>query len=84
MRYLISYDLRNPGQNYEKLIEAIKVLGGRSVLKSQWCLRHNNTSAKRLRDHFWGFMDPNDRLLVVGIDNDDWSGKNLINRISNM
>lgn len=84
MRYVISYDLNNPGQDYEPLIAALKRSGAKRVLQSQWCGRWNNTTAAKIRDAFWKFMDSNDRLLVTCIDSKDWAAMNLINKISDM
>ena len=84
MRYVVSYDLGKPVQNYQELWDALDKLGAKRALQSQWCLRHNNTTAARLRDYFWRFMDSDDRLLVNSIDGVDWAGMNLINKISNM
>ena len=82
MRYVVSYDLLKPGQDYSPLWAELRRLGGKRVLKSQWVMRRTNTSATGLRDHFRKFIDNNDRLLVVGIDDSDWSGWNLENKIS--
>ena len=84
MRYVISYDLRNPGQDYQTLYDALAAIGAKRVLQSQWCARRNNTTAKGLRDHFRQYMDSNDRILVTSIDSANWSGWNLINKISEM
>ena len=84
MRYLISYDLNKPGKNYDALINEITAMGGTRVLLSQWVVRRNGTSAAGLRDHFWTFMDANDRLLVVSIDDSDWAGNNLMVKISSL
>ena len=84
MRYVISYDLRKPGQNYQSLYDALENIGAKRVLQSQWGVRRNNTTAKNLRDHFRKYMDSNDRILVTSIDGHDWAGWRLINRISTM
>ena len=84
MRYVISYDLNNPGQDYESLISALKRSGAKRVLQSQWCGRWKDTTAADLRDAFWQYMDSNDRLLVTCIDSTDWAGMRLIIKISDM
>lgn len=78
MRFLVSYDLRQPGQSYQTLIDALTRLGAVRVLLSAWFLTSNYTSVQ-LRDHLWQYMDANDRLLVVPFD--DWAWNNLIARI---
>lgn len=84
MRYVISYDLRKPGQDYQSLFNALETIGAKRVLKSQWCVRYNNTTARKLCDYCRGFMDSNDRILVVAIDGTGWAANSLINKISDM
>ena len=84
MRYVISYDLRKPGRDYDSLHKELVRYGAKRVLQSEWCLRDSYTTAEDLRDHFRKFMDSNDRILVVAIDGTDWSGWKLINKISKM
>lgn len=76
MLYMVSYDLRKPGQDYKSLIDELERLGGKKVLKSEWALRQNNTSASDLRDHLRQFIDSNDRLLVVAVS--DWAAWNAM------
>ena len=78
MRYAISYDLNNPGNNYQKLYEALAQLGAERVLLSEWVTnRRQGASAERLCDWIWTFMDGNDRVLVTCLDSPDWAGRNL-------
>ena len=84
MRYVISYDLLKPGQNYEKLWAELERFKAKRVLESQWVIRRSNTTAKNLRDHFKEFVDANDRLLIVCIDDSDWAGRNLRTKISSV
>ncbi len=81
MRYVISYDLNKPGQDYDSLIEELKRHGAKKLLKSQWRLQRTGTSAEKLLDRFWKCMDRNDRLLVMCVDSGDLAAKNLINRL---
>jgi hypothetical protein len=61
----ISYDLITPGQNYDKVIEAIKSLGSWArVHKSFWYVNSEH-SEKEAADHIWKVMDRNDKLIVV-------------------
>jgi hypothetical protein len=78
MRYLISYDLHRPGQNYDAVIKAMNDLGAVRVLLSQWAVRRANTSANALRDHLVRYVDANDRILVVSIDSGDWASWNAM------
>ncbi|WP_039913269.1 hypothetical protein [Cellvibrio mixtus] len=67
----ISYDLNNPGQNYEKVIERIKSLGNWAKLqKSHWYL-DTNYSQKHVAEKIWEVMDSNDNLLVVNSTTND-------------
>lgn len=80
MKYMISYDLLKPGQDYQTLYDELERFNAVRILDSQWILDHNNTNAVDLRDHFRGFIDSNDRLMVVGVSG--WAGRNLLSKIS--
>ncbi len=84
MRYLISYDLKTPGQDYQSLHDALNNLDATRVLRSQWVTRRSGTTAANIRDHLSQYMNSNDRLLVVAIDGTGWAGKNLITKISTL
>lgn len=73
MRYMISYDLNQPGRNYQPLWDALAAHNAQRVLLSQWVLRRYGTSAVALRDYFTRFIDANDRLLVTCLDGADWA-----------
>lgn len=63
--YIISYDLRKPGRNYESLYEAIKSYGTWAhILESLWAIVSNKT-AVQVRDHLLQYMDSDDGLFVV-------------------
>ena len=61
----ISYDLMNPGQNYEAVQEAIKSLG--RWYKFQYSLYYINTShtAQECDVIIGRALDANDRLLIA-------------------
>ena len=82
MRYIVSYDLNKQGQDYSALTDELKRFGAKKILYSQWVLRHGDTSCVKLRDHFWRFMDSNDRLLVTELDGDDWASNNLMTKLT--
>lgn len=65
--YFIEYDLRNPGQSYSNLIEAIQQLDGKRMLASLWCVERRGTSAIEIRDYLRRFMDTNDGLAVAEV-----------------
>ena len=64
MSYFISYDLNNPGQNYDNLIEAIKKYGTYCKMnKSDWIICTND-DATTIRNNLKKYLDSNDRLFV--------------------
>lgn len=73
--YLISYDLDEPGQDYTDLWAALKQMGAKRVLYSEWIV-NSAAGAVALRDYLLRFIDANDRLLVVGL-----SGEAAWNRL---
>ncbi len=77
MRYIISYDLMSSEKDYDSLFEAIKKIGGKRVLQSQWGVVHESTTPKALCDHFKRLIDSNYRLLVTCIDTTFWASWNL-------
>lgn len=75
--YIISYDLKAPGKNYDGLIEAIKSYGTWwHHLGSTWCVVTTKTAAQ-IRDHLNKHIDKNDLLLVVKSGGEGaWTGFN--------
>lgn len=70
----ISYDLREPGRNYEPLWTELKRFGAVRVLDSDWVLTSDH-GCDVLRDHFLQFMDSNDGLLVTKVET--WAAKGI-------
>ena len=63
--YIISYDLLQPGQNYERLYEAIKSYGiWAKINESLWAVV-TTSSAVQIRDNLLAHIDTNDRLIVI-------------------
>jgi len=62
--YFISYDLMND-KDYKTLSNELEKLGAERVLLSLWCLKKSNTSAEKLRDHIGGFIDNDDKIVVI-------------------
>ena len=75
---MISYDLRAPGRDYQTLEAALVDIGAVRVLQSQWIAEQLNSTAGRMRDHFLGYVDVDDRLLVVELDGTGVAGYNTI------
>lgn len=68
MLYLISYDLRTPGQDYPDLTRTLTALGAQKVLLSQW-LVSSALGPLALVQHLItnGRLDGNDRILVTEV-----------------
>ena len=63
--YLISYDLRQPGRDYERLYAAIKAFGTWAHIDESFWAVVTTQSAVQVRDHLIQFVDSNDRVFVV-------------------
>jgi hypothetical protein len=81
-KFLVSYDLDKPGQDYPRIWKELERLGAKRALYSQWVMKSDWTAAQ-LRDYFRDFIDSNDRLLVVSLE-DDWASQNAMFKISTM
>ena len=74
---VISYDLNNPGQNYEKVIAAVKTLGSwAKVHRSVWYV-DSVCSATQARDRLWAVMDASDSVFVVDATNGNVAWQSL-------
>ncbi len=73
--FLVTYDLRAPGQDYGSLWSALTSLQARRALESVWILK-GPYSCTQVRDHLRQFIDANDRLLVV--EPSEWAGWHLM------
>jgi hypothetical protein len=63
--YIISYDLRQPGRDYDPLYEAIKAYGTWAhINESVWAVVTTQT-AVQVRDNLSQHAHPNDRLFVI-------------------
>jgi hypothetical protein len=72
---LISYDLVNPGQNYEPLIQLIKAYGDWARLGGSAYLIYTAATPVQVRDHLRQVLDPNDKIYVgVSPAPSAWSG----------
>lgn len=80
---IVSYDLYNPGQDYSKVIEAIKDLGSwAKIHKSVWYV-NSNYSASQAVDKVWAAMDTNDSLFVVEASSNNAAWQNLSAEVAN-
>ena len=74
--YMIGYDLMSPGQDYQRLFDAIKAVGKGwwHCLDSTWIVKSDNT-AEEIRDYLKPHIDSNDRLLVAHLSGEAaWTG----------
>lgn len=63
--YLVSYDLRSPGRNYEELYNRLKSFRKwGKITESTWAIL-SESSAVQVRDYLSYVLDENDRLFVV-------------------
>lgn len=73
--FIITYDLKKPGQNYTALHEKIKSLGSWChCLESTWVIRHPGP-ATTIRDALLPVMDASDALFVAALSGEAaWAG----------
>lgn len=63
--YIILYDLRAPGRNYEDLYKAIKSYGiWGKLTESAWAIVSDEDSVQ-IRNYLMKYMDSNDRIVVI-------------------
>jgi len=86
--YIISYDLSEPGQNYEDVLKAIKEYSGWARIGGSAYVILSENSTAEVRDNIATALDSNDKLFVgtlnapaawVGLTDEvsDWLKKNL-------
>lgn len=70
--YSITYDLGNPGRNYEGVVDEIKAIanGYCRPTQSHWFINTNH-SAGAIRDKIATKLDTSDKLMVNEV-GDDW------------
>lgn len=79
----ISYDLKQPGKNYDVVIAKIKELGSwAKIHKSFWYVNSAYT-AKQAADTVWAVMDSSDTVYVVDATNNAAAWHNLSDEASN-
>jgi hypothetical protein len=72
--YLVTYDLKKPGQDYKDLHEAIKGCGTWwHYLESTWLLKTSLT-ATQIFERLQPYLDSNDRILIIRVTPNDKSG----------
>ena len=63
-KYIVTYDLRNPGKNYSSLINKIKSYQYSKICESVWIIRSSNNSST-IRNSLLNEIDSNDCLFVA-------------------
>ena len=75
--YLISYDLKKPGRNYDDLYKRIKSYTTWAMItESTWAVVSAKT-AKEVFTHIQGALDNNDILFVITVGGTAWWSNNL-------
>ena len=71
--WMVSYDLRAPGRNYEPLYKALKAVPYARPLESVWFIEAAGPSS-RIRDILLPLLDRNDGLIVMELtESADWA-----------
>ena len=67
MRYIVSYDLRNPGQDYEPLHTLLRrSFNGRRILDSVWIVR-SSLMPMTILEAIRPVIDGNDGIVILPI-----------------
>ena len=79
---VVSYDLVSPGQNYAKVIAAVKALGSWAKIdQSVWYVNSSYT-ARQAADSVAASMDSNDKVFVVDATNNNAAWNTLPAEVS--
>lgn len=72
MVYLVTYDLKKQGQDYDNVIEAIKNASTGvwcSYWQSSYLIKSNLPTANAVFEKIKPYIDDNDRILVIEVKN---------------
>ena len=80
MVYMVTYDLNKQGQNYEKVIQAIKDSSTGvwcSFWKSSYLIKSNYPTANDIFKNIKPYIDNNDKIIVIEVKNNmqGWLGE---------
>jgi hypothetical protein len=73
----ISYDLHEPGKNYDSVIAAVKGLGSWAKIHYSFWYVKSNLTAEQARDAIVRVIDANDSVYVVDSTNNNAAWKNI-------
>lgn len=62
--YMVSYDLNNPGQKYDKVFEIIKEFGAYIKLQKSFWLVKTNLNPNQMCEKLNTVLDNNDSLFI--------------------
>ena len=79
----ISYDLHEPGKNYDRVIAAVKSLGGWAKIHYSFWYVKSALTADQARDALVRALDSNDSVYVVDATNNRAAWHNIPNDSSN-
>ncbi len=73
MVYLITYDLRQPGRDYQSLYDAIKNVGTDYIhsLESVWFVK-TSKSSKAVYEQLSSYIDKNDYLVIFEVNSNHY------------
>lgn len=78
----VSYDLHEPGKNYEVVASEIKKLGAWAKVHYSFWYVNSTLTAEEAAKRVWAVMDSNDSLLVVNATDNHCYWYNLNNQVS--
>lgn len=73
----VSYDLIDPGKNYDAVIKKIKELGDWAKVNYSYWYVDSKLSSLEAANAIWSVMDRNDKLYVVDSTNNTAHWQNL-------
>lgn len=72
--FIVSYDLRKEGRNYQALYDRLEQWGAIRILESVWLIRWE-TESSGIRDDLKKHIDSNDALFVAKLNGQAaWAG----------
>jgi hypothetical protein len=76
---LISFDLINPGRNYQPVYDYIDKYTDRMKPLQTVYLIHTSKTAEAVRNDLKAIVDSNDKVLVISVSTKVWATYNLPN-----
>jgi len=80
--FLITVDLRGPGQNYDALYDAISCLPGAFRYQQSSWFAYFVGDAMQLRNRLRGFIDCGDSLMVARVSDAAWFDTDLMTKMA--